>query len=173
MVTTFLLTVLVDLTVAIQVGVVLAAFLFMKRMADVTQTSYLRDEIDETDFEDEERVSERKIPDGVAVFEIYGPFFFGAADKFKSTLNRVHKKPKVIVLRMRHVPAVDATGLHALQDVFDKAKRDGTTLILAGVNAQPLEVLEQSGFARQIGSENMAPNLDAALERSRALLAAR
>jgi len=173
MVTTFLLTVLVDLTVAIQVGVVLAAFLFMKRMADVTQTSYLRDEIDETDFDDEERVSERKVPDGVAVFEIYGPFFFGAADKFKSTLNRVDKKPKVIVLRMRHVPAIDATGLQALQDVYQKAKRDGTALILAGVNAQPLEVLEQSGFATLIGPENLARNLDDALARARAILAAR
>ena len=173
MVTTFLLTVLVDLTVAIQVGIVLAAFLFMKRMADVTQTSYLKDEIEETDFEDEERVSERKVPDGVAVFEIYGPFFFGAADKFKSTLNRVDKKPKVIVLRMRHVPAIDATGLHALQDVFDKAKRDGTALVLAGVNAQPLEVMEQSGFVEAVGRENMVPGLDAALTRARELLAAR
>ncbi len=169
MVTTFLLTVLVDLTVAIQVGIVLAAFLFMKRMADVTQTSYLKDEIEETDFEDEERVSERTVPDGVAVFEIYGPFFFGAADKFKSTLNRVDKKPKVIVLRMRHVPAIDATGLHALQDVFDKAKRDGTALVLAGVNAQPLEVMEQSGFVEALGRENMTPGLDAALTRAREL----
>ena len=173
MVTTFLLTVLVDLTVAIQVGVVLAAFLFMKRMADVTQTSYLKDEIEETDFDDEERVSERRVPDGVAVFEIYGPFFFGAADKFKSTLNRVDKKPKVIVLRMRHVPAVDATGLQALQDVHQKAKRDGTTLILAGVNEQPLEVMEQSGFAESIGKENMTANLDDALARSREVLAER
>lgn len=173
MVTTFLLTVVVDLTVAIQVGVVLAAFLFMKRMADVTQTSYLKDEMDETDTEDDESVRERKIPDDVAVFEIYGPFFFGAADKFKSTLNRVHKKPKVIVLRMRHVPAVDATGLHALQDVHEKSKREGTALILAGVQAQPLEVLEQSGFVDEVGRENMAENLDAALARARKLLAAR
>ncbi len=170
MATTFLLTVLVDLTVAIQVGVVLASFLFMKRMADVTQTSYLMDDADDNDADDGEDIRTRKVPDGVAVFEIYGPFFFGAADKFKSTLNRVDKKPKVIVLRMRHVPAVDATGLHALQDVLEKAKRDGTVLVLAGVNAQPLEVMVQSGFAAQIGRANMAPNLDAALERSRELL---
>ncbi len=170
MLTTFLLTVMVDLTVAIQVGVVLAAFLFMKRMADVTQTSYLRDEIDEVDFDDEESVRERAVPNGVAVFEIYGPFFFGAADKFKSTLNRVDKKPKVIILRMRHVPAIDATGLQALQDVHQKAKRDGTALILAGVGAQPLEVLEQSGVAATIGRENFTPNLDAALARARELV---
>ena len=172
MVTTFLLTVLVDLTVAIQVGVVLAAFLFMKRMADVTQTSYLKDEIDETDFEDEERVSERKVPDGVAVFEIYGPFFFGAADKFKSTLNRVDKKPKAIVLRMRHVPTMDATGLRALEDVYQKAARDGTALILAGVHAQPLVVMKQSGFADQLGMENVTTTLDDALARARDVLAA-
>ncbi len=173
MVMTFLLTVLVDLTVAIQVGVVLAAFLFMKRMADVTQTSYLRDEVEEADFEDEERVSERKIPDGVAVFEIYGPFFFGAADKFKSTLNRVDKKPKVIVLRMRHVLTMDATGLHALEDVYEKAKRDGTALVLSGVHAQPLVLMKQSGFADQIGMDNMTTTLDNALVRAREVLAAR
>jgi SulP family sulfate permease len=173
MVTTFLLTVLVDLTVAIQVGVVVAAFLFMKRMADVTQTSYLKDEIEETDFDDEERVSERRVPDGVAVFEIYGPFFFGAADKFKSTLNRVDKKPKVIVLRMRHVLTMDATGLHALEDVNEKAKRDGTALILSGVHAQPLVVMKQSGFADILGMENMTTTLDSALARAREVLAAR
>src|SRR5262245_8938041 len=170
MVTTFLLTVLVDLTVAIQVGVVVASFLFMKRMADVTQTSYLVEEHDEIEGEDEESVRDRKIPRGVAVFEIDGPFFFGAADKFKSTLNRVHKKPKVMVLRMRRVPAVDATGLRALEDVYAKAHREGTTLILAGVNAQPLEVLEQSGFVARIGTQNMTATLDEALERARALL---
>lgn len=173
MVITFLLTVLVDLTVAIQVGVVLAAFLFMKRMADVTETSYLRDEIEDTDFEDEERVSERRIPDGVAVFEIYGPFFFGAADKFKSTLNRVDKKPKVIVLRMRHVLTMDATGLHALEDVYEKAKRDGTALILSGVHAQPLVLMKQSGFADVLGMENMTVTLDNALTRAREVLSAR
>ena len=170
MVTTFLLTVLVDLTVAIQVGVVVASFLFMKRMADVTQTSYLFEEHDEVEREDEESVRDRKVPNGVAVFEIDGPFFFGAADKFKSTINRVHKKPKVIVLRMRRVPAVDATGLRALEDVYDKARRDGTLLILAGVNPQPREVLEQSGFVARIGAENVTVTLDQALERARAAL---
>ncbi len=170
MVTTFLLTVLVDLTVAIQVGVVVASFLFMKRMADVTQTSYLFEEHDEVEGEDEESVRDRKVPNGVAVFEIDGPFFFGAADKFKSTINRVHKKPKVIVLRMRRVPAVDATGLRALEDVYDKARRDGTLLILAGVNPQPREVLEQSGFVARIGAENVTVTLDQALERARAAL---
>src|SRR4029450_12179916 len=160
MVTTFLLTVLVDLTVAIQVGVVVASFLFMKRMADVTQTSYLFEEHDEIEGEDEESVRDRKVPNGVAVFEIDGPFFFGAADKFKSTINRVHKKPKVIVLRMRRVPAVDATGLRALEDVYDKARRDGSVLILAGVNPQPLEVLQLSGFIARIGADNMTATLD-------------
>lgn len=170
MLTTFLLTVLVDLTVAIQVGVVAASFLFMKRMADVTHTSYLFEEHDEIEGEDEESVRDRKIPDGVAVFEIDGPFFFGAADKFKSTLNRVHKKPKVIVLRMRRVPAVDATGLRALEDVHAKARRDGTVLILAGINPQPLEVLQQSGFVARIGTDNVTATLDQALERARDVL---
>ena len=170
MLTTFLLTVLVDLTVAIQVGVVAASFLFMKRMADVTHTSYLFEERDEIEGEDEESVRDRTIPNGVAVFEIDGPFFFGAADKFKSTLNRVHKKPKVIVLRMRRVPAVDATGLRALEDVLDKSRRDGTVLILAGVNPQPLEVLGQSGFITRVGAGNVTATLDQALARARDVL---
>jgi SulP family sulfate permease len=139
----------------------------------VTQTSYLKDEIEDTDFEDEERISERKIPDGIAVFEIYGPFFFGAADKFKSTLNRVDKKPKVIVLRMRHVLTMDATGLHALEDVYEKAKRDGTALLLSGVHAQPLALMKQSGFADVLGMENMTDTLDDALTRAREVLSAR
>lgn len=170
MVTTFLLTVLVDLTVAIQVGVVLASFLFMKRMADVSQTRVLLGDTGDDDPDDEESLDVRSVPDGVVVFEINGPFFFGAADKFKSTLNRVQKKPRVLVLRMRHVQALDATALHALEDVLDKAQREGTTLVLSGVQAQPLSVMKQSGFVDKIGMENMTASLDDALLRAQVLL---
>lgn len=171
MVITFLLTVLVDLTVAIQVGVVLASFLFMRRMADVTQTSYVQDIISEEEGDDEDSVRERRIPDGVAVFEIYGPFFFGAADKFKSTLNRVDKKPRVLILRMRHVLTIDATGLHALEDVCDKARRDGTTMILSGVHVRVLAVIRQSGLAERIGSDNIRSGFEDALARAEELVA--
>jgi SulP family sulfate permease len=169
MVITFLLTVLVDLTVAIQVGVVLASFLFMRRMAEVTQTSYVRDIASEDEDEDA-GTGERRIPDGVAVFEIYGPFFFGAADKFKSTLNRVDKKPRVLILRMRHVLTIDATGLHALEDVFEKAKRDGTTLILSGVHVRVLAVIRQSGLAGRIGADNVRANFDDAMARAQEIM---
>ncbi len=170
MVITFLLTVLVDLTAAIQVGVVMAAFLFMKRMAEVTQTSYIKNIVSDTENEDDDAGGERKIPDGVAVFEIYGPFFFGAADKFKSTLNSIDKKPRVLVLRMRHVLTIDATGLHALEDVFEKARRDGTALILSGVHAQPLTVMKQSGFADALGMDHMVAGLDDAIVLATSLL---
>ena len=170
MIITFLLTVLVDLTVAIQVGVVLASFLFMRRMAEVTQTSYVQDIVSEEEDMDEESVRDRRIPEGVAVFEIYGPFFFGAADKFKSTLNRVDKKPRVLILRMRHVLTIDATALHALEDVFDKTRRDGTTLVLSGVHVRVMVVIKQAGLADKIGADNMTANFDAALTRAQEIL---
>jgi SulP family sulfate permease len=170
MVITFLLTVLVDLTVAIQVGVVLASFLFMRRMAEVTETSYVQDIISEDEDSDDEHAREQRIPDGVAVFEIHGPFFFGAADKFKSTLNRVDKKPRVLILRMRHVPTIDATGLRALEDVAEKTRRDGTTLMLSGLPARALSVISQSGLVDRIGEDNVLVTLDAALQRAEEIL---
>jgi SulP family sulfate permease len=156
--------------VAIQVGVVLASLLFIKRMSDVTETRVvLGDMLDEEDEEDS--IRGMRIPKGVVLFEVNGPFFFGAADKFKSTLSTVRKKPRVLVLRMRHVMSLDATGLHALEDVYEKTRRDGTTLILAGVHMQPLVVMKQSGFAAKVGADNMVATLDSALRRAEAIIA--
>lgn len=170
MLSTFFITVLVDLTAAIQVGVVLASLLFIKRMSDVTETRVLMaDTLDEEDEEDS--IRGRRIPEGVAVFEVNGPFFFGAADKFKSTLNTVRKKPRVLILRLRHVTTLDATGLHALEDVYEKTRRDGATLILTGVHTQPLVVMKQSGFADRIGVDHMTTTLDEALRHAEALVA--
>jgi len=112
---TFILTVIVDLTVAIEVGMVLAAFLFMRRMAEVTNISIVTRELADADGEEEadpNAVRDRSVPNGVEVFEINGPFFFGAAEQFKDTLNQVARKPKVLIIRLRDVPAIDATGLH-------------------------------------------------------------
>ena len=166
---TFGLTVLIDLTVAIQVGMVLAAFLFMQRMADVTQVGFitreLRDE-EEEDFDDPGSMRNRKIPSGVEVFEINGPFFFGAADKFKNALGEVSSPPKVLVLRMRHALTLDATALQALETVQARAKRDGTQLVLSGVHAQPLTVMEQSQFLDEIGEENVFDGIDESLQRA-------
>lgn len=168
---TFWLTVLVDLVVAIQVGVVLASLLFMRQMSEVTQTGYIRKSLqEEDDPEDPLSIRLRDVPEEVEVFEIYGPFFFGAADKFKDALNVVEKTPKILVLRMRHVLALDATGLRALEDVFQKTRRDGTTLVLSGVHSQPLVAMEQYGLVDMIGEENVHGHIDGALNRARQLL---
>jgi SulP family sulfate permease len=172
LVSTFLLTVLVDLTVAIQVGVVLAALLFMRRMAEVTQVGYvtrmLQDEEEVAD--DPLSLSRRKVPAGVEVFEVSGPFFFGAADKFKNAISAVEDKPRILILRLRHVLALDATAMQALESVFTRTRRERTTLILSGVHAQPLIVLERAGLLDKIGEDNVHANIDDALNRARTLL---
>jgi SulP family sulfate permease len=169
---TFLLTVFIDLTVAIEVGVVLAAFLFMQRMASATQVGFktreLSDEQEEAD--DPRAISKRDVPPDVEVFEIYGSLFFAAVDQFKDALRRVEKNPKVLILRMRHVLVLDATGLKALEDLLKKMSKDKSTLILSGVHAQPLVVMDQSGFLDRIGHENIQADIDLALERARQVL---
>jgi SulP family sulfate permease len=141
-------------------------------MSDVTQTRAIREVMDEEEEEDEGSIRLRDIPKGVAVYEVQGAFFFGAADTFKSTLKTVEGKPKVLILRMRHVLALDATALRALEDVFHRARHDGTTVVLSGVHAQPLVVMKQSGFAELVGGLNMVSTIDQALERARAVIAA-
>src|SRR5881397_3007925 len=168
--TTFLLTVLVDLTVAIEVGMVLAAFLFMRRMAEVTNINVLTHEFHDPtdDFEnDPNAVRRRVVPPGVEVFEITGPFFFGAAETFKERLGRIAVRPKVLILRMRHVPAIDSTGLHALRDLVRRSRRDGSLLILSDVHSQPVVALERSGLYDELGEENIHGNIDDALNRAR------
>lgn len=172
--TTFLLTVFVDLTVAIEVGMVLAAFLFMRRMAEVTNISVLthefRDPVD--DFEtDPNAVRRRVVPEGVEVYEINGPFFFGAAEMFKDRLGRIAGRPKVLILRMRHVPAIDSTGLNALRDLVARSRRDGSLVILSDVHTQPVVAIERSGLFEELGEENIHGNIDDALNRAREYLA--
>lgn len=162
---TFGLTVFVDLTVAIEVGMVLAAFLFMRRMATLANVSPVTREMLEEESSDELRT--QLAPRGVDVYEINGPFFFGAAETFKDTLALVSGKPKVLILRMRRVPAIDATGLHALTDVVRRSRRDGTMVLLCEVDTQPLQALRRSVLIDEIGEEHIYPTLDAALERAR------
>jgi SulP family sulfate permease len=171
--TTFILTVLIDLTVAIEVGIVLAALLFMRRMAEVTNVSVITRELDdEGDLyaTDPNAVRRRSIPEGVEVYEINGPFFFGAAEQFKDTLGRVARKPKVLIIRMRNVPAIDATGLRALGDVVRRTRKDGTLVLLSDVHAQPLVALGRSELLDEIGDDNIFGNLDDALNQARAHL---
>ncbi len=167
---TFLLTVFVDLTVAIEVGMVLAAFLFIKRMAEVTNvsafTAEFEDEPDRDDI-DADATSRRRIPKGVEIYEINGPFFFGAAETFKDTLARVSSKPKVLIVRLRKVLALDSTGMNALRDVVHRSRGDGTVVLLSDVHMQPLVALTGSPVLLDIGRENMFDNLDAALNAAR------
>jgi SulP family sulfate permease len=173
--TTFALTVIVDLTVAISVGMVLAAFLFIRRMAEVTNVRLLTTELSETSAEsDAADAAERRsldIPAGVEVYEINGPFFFGAAEMFKDALARIAGKPKVLIIRMRDVLALDSTGLHALGDVVHRSRKDGTTVLLADVHMQPLVALTNSSLLEEIGEASLCATLNDALARARAIVA--
>jgi SulP family sulfate permease len=173
--TTFGLTLLADLTVAVGVGMVLAALLFMKRMSEVTNVGAIRDELDETgpdlpDLVDPNSISKRDVPHGVEVYEINGPFFFGVADRLKDTLRGLERPPKVFILRMRRVPAVDATGMHALDEFRGKCQKQGTLLLLAGVHTQPIFAMTQYGLVDKIGVDNMYGNIDDALNRARSIV---
>ncbi|HSU97748.1 MAG TPA: SulP family inorganic anion transporter [Gemmatimonadaceae bacterium] len=174
--TTFLLTLLVDLTVGIGVGMVLAAFLFIRRMAEVTQISPIADESDEDAHAGDPYVTDpnaahrRSVPKGVEVYEINGPFFFGAAEAFRDTIGQVARKPRVLIIRMRYVPALDSTGMYALSELARRSRKDGTTVLLSDVHMQPMVALSGSPALTEIGEENLFDNLDAALVRARELV---
>jgi len=173
--TTFGLTVFADLTVAVGAGMVLASMLFMKRMADVSNVSAITRELSDTDDElgeqkDPNSIAKRLVPAGVEVYEINGPFFFGVADRLHDTLRGLERPPEVFILRMRRVPAIDATGLHALNEFYQKCRHRGTRLLLAGVHAQPLFAFINIGFDQVIGVQNLFENIDGALARARQLM---
>ena len=172
LVATFLLTVFVDLTVAIEVGMVAAAFLFMRRMAQVTNVSAVTRELEDEDdpYGDSNSVTRRTVPAGVEVFEINGPFFFGAAETFKDTLGQIAGKPKVLIIRLRNVPSIDSTAMHALKDVVHRTRKEGTVVLLSDVHTQPLVAIGRSKLLDEIGEENLFGNIDDALNRARALL---
>jgi SulP family sulfate permease len=167
LVTTFVLTVAVDLTVAIQAGMVLAAFLFMKRMAEVTNVTAITRELAD---EGEEENGRPVVPKGVEVYAIDGPFFFGAAEKFRETMGTIEKAPRVLVIQLKRVNAIDSTGIRALRQVLKRARHDGTRVVLAGVHAQPMVALGRTELLDEVGDENLAGDLDGALEIARAHL---
>lgn len=171
--TTFFLTVIFDLTIAIEVGMVLSAMLFMKRMAEVTNVGMINREFDEnaeTDDSGVNAVQGKNIPKGVLIYEVNGPFFFGAASKFKEAIRIVGKSTKVLILRLRNVPAIDSTGIATLEDFYYDCKNNSTTLILSGIHAQPMFACERAGLLEKIGEENIRGNIDDALNRSRDIL---
>jgi SulP family sulfate permease len=173
---TFFLTVLVDLTVAIEVGMVLSAFLFMKRMSDVTNVRLVSgaadDAADAEESADPAALKREDLPRGVQVYEIDGPFFFGAAETFKSTVARVADKPKVLIIRLRHVPAIDATGLRVLTELVHAGRREGTLVLLSEVHAQPLVALTRSALLDELGEEQVLPTLAAAIARAKSHISA-
>ena len=165
LIVTFVLTVAFDLVVAICVGIVLSTVMFMKRMSDVTD-AYGWKEIDENT--DTENVNLKVIPEGAMVYEITGPIFFGASNKIADVIKSANKK--VLVLRMRSVPAIDATGIHSFESIINTCKKNNTVLIMSHVNKQPMKVLKKSGMYDEIGEENICANIDAALTRAAAIL---
>lgn len=165
LVITFMLTVVFDLVVAIEVGMVLACLLFMKRMSDETGVrnwSHI-DEISD-EVRDAERARMRNIPSSISVCEITGPLFFGAADQIG--LISVTEKTKCLILRMRGVPALDSTAMNSLTSLYEKCRKKKITLILSHVNDQPMRVIRKAGFDTLIGKENFSPNIDAAIEKA-------
>ena len=163
LVVTFVLTVVFDLVVAICVGIVLATLMFMKRMSDETNAYGWKEYDEETD---DENINLKKVSEGIAVFEITGPFFFGAATKISDAILLHEKHKKVLILRMRSVPAIDASGLHAFEDIIKNLEKKGITLVISHANEQPLQVFKKSGLYNKIGAENFCPNIGAALERA-------
>ena len=179
---TFFLTVIVDLTVAIEVGMVLAAFLFMHRMSEVTNVSAVTRELQRdraaeaaagTLGSDDDGVLRQDIPEGVDIYEIRGAFFFGAAETFKNTVGQVAKKPKVLIIRMRDVSLLDGTGLRALRDVVRRSRGDRTLVLISEIHAQPLIALERSPLKAELGEDAIFMDLDDALDRARDYLASR
>ena len=168
LVTTFLLTVVIDLTVAIEVGMVLSAFLFMRRMAEVTNVTMITRELaDGTSVDDEDVAAlARQLPKRVVLYEINGPLFFGAAERFRNVLGEISAKPRVLVVRMRHVPAMDSTGIHALRELVRNGRKAKTEIILAEVLAQPRIALTNAGLMEEIGPGNAFDSLDDALQRA-------
>jgi SulP family sulfate permease len=169
LVTTMTLTVVFDLVVAVEVGMVLAAFLFIRRIAETTEVSLVTTD---DELETPEQVARGKeIPEGVLVYRIFGPFFFGAAEKMEDALERVERLPRVLILRLQLVPAMDTTALNALESIVERIHASGGVVILSGTHRQPLQMLAKAGFIEKIGRANIRPHFDEALARAREVLA--
>jgi len=167
---TFAFTVIFDLTIAVGVGLTMAAVLFVRRMEEISHIRLVTAE-SEMDIGGGS-IRGKDVPEGVLVYRIEGPFFFGAAEKLETALERYSTVPRVVIFRMRTVPAIDATGLRALEIMLDKFHRKGTQLILSGVQPQPMKVLYNAKFVDKIGLDNICANIDVALESARKLIGA-
>lgn len=169
---TFFLTIIFDLTIAIEVGLIIACLLFMRRMSETTDVKVIMNEIDPNDDTDitSGNLEHLTIPDGVEVYEINGPYFFGAGNRFEEIMASFGDRPKVRVIRMRKVPFVDSTGIHNLTNLCAMSRKEGIQIVLSGVNPKVQQVLEKSGFNELIGAENICSHINIALERAEKLI---
>ena len=168
---TFFLTIIFDLTIAIEVGLVIACILFMRRVMETTEISVIKDEIDPNDELDIAVCEEHLIiPAGVEVYEINGPYFFGIATKFEETMAQLGDRPKVRIIRMRKVPFIDSTGIHNLTSLCKMSQKEKITIVLSGVNEKVHKTLEKSGFYDLLGKQNICPNINVALDRAKEII---
>lgn len=170
---TFFLTIIFDLTIAIEFGLVIACVLFMRRVMETTEISVIQNEIDPSKETDMTLAEEHLIiPEKVEVYEINGPYFFGIATKFEEmmSLSGERPRPKVRIVRMRKVPFIDSTGIHNLENLCMMSQKEHITIVLSGVNEKVHKVLEKSGFYELLGKENICPNINVALERAKELV---
>ena len=169
---TFFLTVIFDLTIAIEVGILIACLLFMRRMSEVTNVSVETEEIDlSADSDLPDNTEHLTIPDRVEVYEINGPYFFGIANRFEEVMNDMGSIPSVRIIRMRKVPFIDSTGVHNLTNLCEKCLQKDIRIVLSGVSPKVLEVLTKAGFDQLIGKDNICSHITIALERARVLAA--
>lgn len=171
LIATFLLTVIFDLTIAIELGLVLAVVLFLRRISESTQISIFKHDIEEAEYIEGNTEAEKLVlPKGVEVYEIEGPFFFGVANKFEETMKMLGDKPKVRIIRMRKVPFIDSTGINNLKSLIRMSVKDKTKILLSGVNEQVHTALNKGGVADQIGQENICSNITEALARAEEII---
>ena len=171
---TFFLTIIFDLTVAIEFGLICACLLFMRRMSETTDVKAIYDEIDLNEDADMERgnLEHLTIPENVEVYEINGPYFFGAGNRFEDIMARYGRRPKVRIIRMRKVPFIDSTGLHNLENMCLMSQKEGITVVLSGVNTKVDAVLRRNNFEQLLGTENICNHIDLALARAREIVGA-
>jgi SulP family sulfate permease len=164
---TFTLTVFADLTLAVEVGMILAALLFIRRVSGTTTVSLVTPDYVEAGRA--HSLQDKDIPSYVAVFRIHGPFLFGVTDKIGLITDQLEQLPPIVIVRLRNMTAMDATGLRALEDLADRLTASGRTLLLCGAREQPAAMMRAAEFYRHVGEANICPNIQSALERARSL----
>jgi SulP family sulfate permease len=171
LISTFLLTVIFNLTIAIEVGLLLAVLLFLRRISETTNIAIFKNEVSQSVYVEGTTDNEKLIlPKGVEVYEIEGPFFFGIANKFEETMKQIGDSPKIRIIRMRKVPFIDSTGLHNLENLIKLSSRDKIQLLLSGVNENVYDVLNKAGVVEKLGEENVCRNINIALQRAQKIV---